>query len=444
VRWVKANVHLKGLLAGRTVTVSSAARWEGDEGEHRLLAWRLTLRLSTPLSAARAVLPGTYLAPGPGDYLLRPSPPVTITRARTLEAFVDLSLDAVVRVTAPPGTVSGLVAGAGAIPITRFAVPMDNLAAGPDGNIWGVRLGAAADDSNCAPGLLRANAPPQIIRLTPGGVVTGFTIPTGCWADDLTRGADGNLWFTEREKKRIGRITPDGTITEFPILDYPGGGPSAMAAGPDGNVWFVQPGSHCIDYCDRPPPGARIGRITPDGTITEFPVASGMEASEIAAAPDGHLWFTGPKRAIGRINLSGTISQLPLPASTGYLGSPTAGPDGNMWFTHGRANKIARITPQGAITEFAVPGPERDLGALSVGPDGNLWFGFRSVRQIGRITMRGEITLFRTPSPVRGKPVGLTVGSSADVWFAYGPGVHNGQGVARISLVSPTPPAAAK
>ena len=32
----------------------------------------------------------------------------------------------------------------------------------------------------------------------------------------ITTGPDGNLWFTEYGGDKIGRITPSGTITEFP------------------------------------------------------------------------------------------------------------------------------------------------------------------------------------------------------------------------------------
>jgi hypothetical protein len=34
---------------------------------------------------------------------------------------------------------------------------------------------------------------------------------------DIAVGPDGNLWFTEYYQNKIGRITPSGTLTEFPI-----------------------------------------------------------------------------------------------------------------------------------------------------------------------------------------------------------------------------------
>jgi streptogramin lyase len=60
----------------------------------------------------------------------------------------------------------------------------------------------------------------------------------------LTFGQDGNLWYTEEDE--IGRITPAGKITPFPL---PQSLPMGITCGPDGNFWFTD-----VD---------QIGRITP-------------------------------------------------------------------------------------------------------------------------------------------------------------------------------------
>src|SRR5258706_4936915 len=69
----------------------------------------------------------------------------------------------------------------------------------------------------------------------------------------ITRGPDGNLWFTEYAANRIGRITPNGVVTEFVV---PGvGAPFAITAGPDGNLWFTDTNTN------------QIGKITPAGLL---------------------------------------------------------------------------------------------------------------------------------------------------------------------------------
>src|SRR5262249_18717279 len=51
----------------------------------------------------------------------------------------------------------------------------------------------------------------------------------------IGKGTDGNIWFTESSDK-IGRITPSGTVTEFPLPSSGGGTslPLDIVAGPDG------------------------------------------------------------------------------------------------------------------------------------------------------------------------------------------------------------------
>src|SRR5437660_697497 len=82
-----------------------------------------------------------------------------------------------------------------------------------------------------------------------------FPVPTpNSSPEGITTGPDGNLWFTENYY--IGRITPGGVFTEFPLPNDPLG----ISAGPDGNLWFTE-------YSDD-----KIGRITPSGVFTEFPI----------------------------------------------------------------------------------------------------------------------------------------------------------------------------
>jgi virginiamycin B lyase len=40
-----------------------------------------------------------------------------------------------------------------------------------------------------------------------------------------------------KDTNRIGRITPGGTITEYPLAT-PQAGASGVTAGADGNIWF--------------------------------------------------------------------------------------------------------------------------------------------------------------------------------------------------------------
>ena len=49
-------------------------------------------------------------------------------------------------------------------------------------------------------------------------MVTEFVVPTTASdISSITAGPDGNLWFTEFDTNKIGRITPAGVFTEFVV-----------------------------------------------------------------------------------------------------------------------------------------------------------------------------------------------------------------------------------
>jgi len=99
--------------------------------------------------------------------------------------------------------------------------------------------------------------------------ITEYRIPTSeADAFFIAAGPDGNLWFTEDHSKKIGKITPNGSITEYAIPNSPNENdaePEGIAAGPDGNLWFAEYSSDANN----------IGKITPGGTITEYRIPTG-------------------------------------------------------------------------------------------------------------------------------------------------------------------------
>ena len=190
---------------------------------------------------------------------------------------------------------------------------------------------------------------------------------------------------------KIGRITPSGQVTEFPVSLDPGD----IKAGPDGNLWFTE------SEPMPPQPGQRnkIGRVTPTGQVTEFPLTGFLMSGE-AFGPDGNLWFTegvyepfagGPPGAakrvefLSRITPAGQITEIPLSGFAGG-GEITFGPDGNLWYTYFDPDRsaIGRITPAGLAFEFSIPTADSRPVDIAAGPDGNLWFTESNAANIGR------------------------------------------------------------
>lgn len=237
------------------------------------------------------------------------------------------------------------------------------------------------------------------------GCSEAFAVPTSAaGAYYIAAGTNGNLWFTEKDANKIGRITPTGTITEFPLATSPNY-PLGIAKGPDGNMWFTQDGN-------------KIGKITPTGTVTEYDVPTPVaKPQHIVAGPDGNMWFTeflGGK--IGRITMAGVITEYAVPTSGGRPHFMTVGPDGNIWFTNYVSNKIGKITMSGVITEYTIPTPNSSPSGIVTGPDGNVWFTELSGQKIGKITMAGVITEYPLPS-TGAYPGGIAAGSDGALWF---------------------------
>src|SRR5437870_5834027 len=107
--------------------------------------------------------------------------------------------------------------------------------------------------------------------------------------------------------------------------------------------------------------------------IAEFAVPTSNSApSGITAGPDDNLWFTEEAgNKIGRISPTGAISEFPL-AVGAMPGGIVAGPDGNLWFTERGANKIGRISLTGDLAEFPIPTAASNPWRISTGGDGNL------------------------------------------------------------------------
>jgi streptogramin lyase len=281
----------------------------------------------------------------------------------------------------------------------------------------------------------------------PTPTITEYTVPSVA-ANDLTgiaAGPDGNVWFTEYSSNAIGRITPAGVVSTFPIPTA-GSIPGSITGAPDGALWFTQSGTN------------QVGRMTTQGGVTEFAFPNGQNTqSGIVATSQGVMFLERPdpsNTALGFVlyNNGGT-GELPLGASSG-LGGIALGPDGNVWYVDGSlrryvltgpndvfavpsvctspdalaagrdgniwyvcfgSNYIVRQTTAGVATAFHVPGLNVGLSGITAGPDGAVWFT-EELGRIGRITTSGTITEYPVPT-TSGQPFGITAGPDGNIWF---------------------------
>lgn len=272
---------------------------------------------------------------------------------------------------------------------------------GSDGNMWTIEWNAN-----------------QMARITPDCTVTEFpvAVPTGGDLDSgtVTEGPDGNVWFignsADGSASFAGRVTPSGVVTELslvgPDIDVEG-----LTTGKDGNLWVSNDASGTLE------------RVTPNGVMTPFPVPR-TNISVLATDAVGNIWMLGhhccTRQGDGNIvverSLSGQWSFFPLPAD-GYDNKTRfliAGADGNMWLPRNTINAVDRVTPTGIVTEFAIPTAAALPRGLVEAPDGNIWFNEVGSSKMARITHQGAITEYALP--INSGGYGIAVGSDGNLW----------------------------
>jgi streptogramin lyase len=222
----------------------------------------------------------------------------------------------------------------------------------------------------------------------------------------IAAGPDGNLWFTESATTALGIITPTGTFSELPGLYGPGRG---IALDSGGNLWVTEGAA------------GYIARVSPSRTISELPTV-GHAPHAIAAGPGG-MWFTDPAGhgAIGLITTAGQPTYHTGLTPNSEPWGITDGPDGHLWFTEAaHPGRIGELDPaSGTITEFTTPTPNSAPSTITAGPDGNLWFTESAPPgRIGRISpATGAITEFSAGLPAGSAPQGIAAGPDGNLWF---------------------------
>jgi sugar lactone lactonase YvrE len=265
------------------------------------------------------------------------------------------------------------------------------------------------------------------------GETPGF--PAGAYAEDIARGQNGSMWFTDGGTAAIGRISAQGEVTEFTKGLPPGATPYVIVPGLNGTMWFS-------DYR-----GAVVGRISPSGDIVEYtaPQYSDSPATGVAAGKDGTAWFVtvGPNAILANVTTQGKVRVVRIPQ--GFRPDNTLAEDAgaNLWFVARDSNSQAVVierTPKGAFVKFpthmypkALPCcPHLAPKPLVIGPDGNPWFtmltyGYKKSPEEFIGTVRGgsvhlvdisrkDLQAVSYPSSIAAGISGLWLGGSDPFW----------------------------
>src|SRR5205823_2936188 len=138
------------------------------------------------------------------------------------------------------------------------------------------------------------------------------------------------------------RVVLSGAISDLATLP-PSVQVGPMAVARDANLWFAETGGSS---------GPALAKLSGSGAKTEvaLPAAdAGYTIGGVAADNAGNIWYTlaatpevaqvpgvaspmkMPAGKIGRVSTDGTVTEFPLPTQLEAPGSATIGPDGNLW-----------------------------------------------------------------------------------------------------------------
>ena len=309
-------------------------------------------------------------------------------------------------------------------------------------------------------------APDGSIWSNDGQLRTPHTLPDGSveWLPALAsdqipshwaRSSDGHLWFTEGVRPpssgpittslidRIGRIDPaTHVVVEFDGLSI-GANAQAIAAGPDGNIWFLEFGTNSV------------GRITPTGAITEFQLPPGLQlvqdrGEELTVGPGNNMYFltTG---GIARMTTAGTFAGFLGNGGPPFHANAIAyGRDGNLWATTCGPDAVVRITPAGHVTVSPAgtfPGEACPRGMVA-GPDGTVWLYEWNSFRLGRVVFQTPLATTDDPTAVRPTTAELNGeavprGAATTIHFEYGTTTAYGSSTAPQAIGDGDDPVAA-
>jgi virginiamycin B lyase len=242
------------------------------------------------------------------------------------------------------------------------------MAVAPDGSVWFT-----------GPGVDRVG------RRSAAGELSLYSVAAGANPQVVATDLDGAAWFAENGGNAIGRITADGRLTEFPLPERaasgafsycPGTCPFGVVRGQDDAIWFSE--------TNVAPLGARIGRVTARGDVTEFPLPNGARPSGIALGKDGNLWFIEEDGTrLATMTRAGYVTEFPYPrapALTILYGAIATAPDASVWllvWPSGSASggsQLTRYIPGKGYDQLTdLPASGTPPTSLAVAVDGSVW-----------------------------------------------------------------------
>ncbi|HEX7832018.1 MAG TPA: hypothetical protein VF787_20345, partial [Thermoanaerobaculia bacterium] len=284
----------------------------------------------------------------------------------------------------------------------------------------------------------------RVLRVTrTGDVTTVLPLDHSFYPAYLTNGPDGNIWISAHDSAKVGRLTPSGTLTQFP-LPFSYDSPNGIVAAGDGNLWFtsnfswlrkITPAGVMTDVSNNLGASGMIGldgsnrlwwshTFTNAPAVSVFDVATNTLSATFPLIADGKLiwalsaasntvWWAGGKK-FGRV-YQGEMAEFSFNA-LGANPSAMASSSIDVWFAAPDENQVGRLDPtNGLTTLYTMPNADSRPLDIVAGTDA-MWFTEETGNRIGRIDGNGALQEFTIPTP-NAKPTAITYGPDGNFWF---------------------------
>ena len=242
---------------------------------------------------------------------------------------------------------------------------------------------------------------------------------------------DDTIWFAEQSANYLGRYFPTtGRYQLYPLpwISIPDPGhtgqqlslpsaPNELALDAHGDVWFTEFNAD------------RLGRLDPrTGHMQHYPLSPKTSVQTlypygVTVDPQGSIWFTeSGSNQLGRLEpATGAIQVFAVPDPHALLMEIASDGQGSLWVTSFTPSLLFRYKPgTGTFTTYTVSlsGHERGtLYGLLVTTSGDVWVTILAANMLAHLDVRtGLFLYYRIPAP-GGLPLGLAMDANQNLWF---------------------------
>jgi len=249
---------------------------------------------------------------------------------------------------------------------------------------------------------------------------------------------DDTIWFAEQYANYIGHFFPSTEhyqIYPLPWLTVPDPSqagqklslpyaPNELALDKQGNVWFTELNAD------------RLGRLDPGtGHITQYALSTKASVQTLypyGVTVDFHgmVWFTeSGTNQLGRMDpVTGALHLFAAPGHVQLMEIVTD-LQGTIWITSFTPGLLFRLDPDtGTFTSYTAPSTNSALYGLLVTQSGDVWVTILAENVIARLDIAAHQFIYYHISVSNSQPLGLVMDARHALWFT---------GVAEVGVLRP-------